>query len=324
MRKRIVKNIFYSIIFSLCWPIVVTAQVNQAVTYFLNRGRLGDKIIYYTTAKWISHKFNIPLFIKPFQYSSMLRFGVEEKKYSKGIARQFKKVIPVCREQDVIRYKKANVLFESKGVYFRTPRCAGLEQTIGYMLQDQYFAAELRNMLQPVVPLPQITLPEDKVAVAVHIRKGGEGFDLPLNSIQYYTKLSKFADERWPLKFPPEQYYVDQIKRISTLLDDAPLFMYIFTDDRNPGKLINRIKREVGKDNITFACRSSGNMHNRYVIEDFYNMSCFDCLIRSGSHFAVAAQLLGNHKIIIYPKHWKWIGRKLIIDEISIVDNRAS
>ncbi len=318
-----VKKIFYSIFFSLCWSIVFTAEVNQAVTYFLNKGRLGDKIIYYVTAKWISYKFNIPLLIKPFQYSSMLRFGIEEKKYSKRIARQFKKVIPISREQDIIKYKKANVLFEGKGEYFRTHGCAGLEQTIEYMLKDQSFATELRNMLQPVVPLPQITLPEDKVTVAVHIRKGG-GFDLPLNSIQYYhSRLSKFADERWPLKFPPEQYYVDQIKRISTLLGDAPLFMYIFTDDRSPVELINRIKREVGKDNITFACRSSGNMHNRHVIEDFYNMSRFDCLIRSGSHFAIAAQLLGSHKIIIYPKHWRWMNKKLIIDEVTIIDNRT-
>ncbi len=36
-----------------------------------------------------------------------------------------------------------------------------------------------------------------------------------------------------------------------------------------------------------------------------------------------AAQLLGNHKVIIYPKHWKWVGKKLIIDEVTIIDNRA-
>jgi len=51
-------------------------------------------------------------------------------------------------------------------------------------------------------------------------------------------------------------------------------------------------------------------MYNLNVVEDFYNMSCFDCLIRPASHFFLAAQLLGNHKIIIYPKHWKWVGKK--------------
>ncbi len=320
------KKIFYSIFFSLCWPIVVTAQANQAITYFWGKGRFGDKIIYYVTAKWISYKFNIPLLLKPFQYSSMLRLGREEEKYSKGIAGQFKQIVPVGSEQGIIEYEKENVIFESKGIFFRPIGCTGLEQTIEYMLKDQSFADELRNMLQPVVPLPQISLPQDKVTVAVHIRKGG-GFDRPLNSIQYYHSnivSNKFyADQRWPLKFPPEQYHVDQIKRISTLFDDAPLFVYIFTDDRNPSRLVNGIKKAVNKSNITFSCRNRGNTHNTHVIEDFYNMARFDCLIRSGSHFAIAAQLLGNHKVIIYPKHSKWVGRKLIIDEVSVIDNRA-
>ena len=54
---------------------------------YFGRGRFGDKIIYYVTAKWISFKFNIPLLFKPFRYSSMLRLGREEKKYSKEIVK---------------------------------------------------------------------------------------------------------------------------------------------------------------------------------------------------------------------------------------------
>ena len=253
----------------------------------------------------------------------MLRFGVEEKKYSKEIAKQFKKVIPIGSEQGIIKHEKDNVIFESRGVRFHISGYPKFRQTIEYMLQDQYFVVEAKNMLQPVVSLPQITLPQDKVTVAVHIRKGG-GFDEPLNSIQYYQSGGKFyADERWPSKFPPEQYYVDQIKRISDLFGDALLFVRIFTDDRNPSRLLSRIKKAVNKNNITFSCRSHDNVHNAHVVEDFYNMARFDCLIRSGSHFAVAAQLLGNHQVIIYPKHLKWVGRKLIVDEVTIVDNRA-
>ncbi len=256
----------------------------------------------------------------------MLRLSKEEQEYSKEVAKQFEKVISVSSEQDILKYKKDNVLFESKGVFFRIKKYPKFKQTIEYMLQDQYFVTELRNMLEPVVPLPQITLPPDKLTVAVHIRKGG-GFDRPLNSTQYYHSNivgNKFyADRRWPSKFPPEQYYVDQIKKVSDLFGDAPLFVYIFTDDRNPSILVNRMQKAVNKNNITFSCRNRGNVHNAHVVEDFYNMSRFDCLIRSGSHFGLAAQLLGNHKVIIYPKHWKWEGRKLIIDEVSIVDNRV-
>ncbi len=323
MKKRIVKNIFYSIIFSLCWPIVVTAQANQAVTYWDKGGRFGDRLIAYAAAKWISYKFNIPLLYKPFHYSFMLQLSRDEKKYSQEIAKQFRKKLEIGSNRDVIKHGKNNVLFIIRGVYFRIAGYRSLEQTIKCMLQDKYFVTELQNMIQPIDPLPQISLPQDKVTVAVHVRKGG-GFDRPLCSIQYYSNSSKFpADKQWPIKFPPEQYYVDQIKRITTLFDDVPLFMYIFTDDPNPLGLVNRIKEAVNKENITFSCRQSGNAHNGHVIEDFYNMSRFDCLIRPGSHFGISAQLLGNHKVIIYPKHWKWEGRKLIIDEVSIIDNRA-
>ena len=326
MKKRNMKKIFYSIIFSLCWSIIVTAQVDQAVTYFWGGGRFGDKIISYTTAKWISYKFNIPLLLKPFKYSSMLRLGREEKKYAKETVKQFEKVMPIECGQDIIAHAKDNVIFESRGGHFYINGSSCIGQIVAYMLQDQHFMTELKHMLHPVVPLPQITLPSDKVTVAVHIRKGG-GFDQSLSSIQYFSSnmISRkfYADRRWPQKFPPEQYYVDQVKRISTLFDDAPLFIYIFTDDRNPLGLVDRIKKAVNKSNITFSCRGRGNAHNAHVVEDFYNMARFDCLIRSGSNFPVAAQLLGNHKVVIYPKHLKWVGRKLIIDEVSIIDNRA-
>ncbi len=323
MKKRIVKNIFYSIIFSLCWSIVVTAQANQAVTYFGRYGRFGDGVLYYTVIKFISYKYNMPLFLKPFKYSSMLRLGREEKKYSREIEEQFKGgIIPFSKEEDIIVHAKDNVIFANRN--FRIDGCSNLIQTIEHMLQDQCFMSELKSMLKPVVPLPKIALPQDKITVAVHIRKGG-GFDPPLGSIQYYNMANKklYADKRWPSKFPPEQYYVDQIKKMLMLFDDEPLFLYIFTDDRNPSRLVARIKKAVNKNNITFSCRSRGNAHNAHVVEDFYNMSRFDCLIRSNSHFGIAAQLLGNHKIIIYPKHFKWVGRKLIVDEVTIVDNRV-
>ena len=332
------KRLIYSILFSLCFPIVVIAQVNQAVTYWWCGGRFGDKIIYYTFAKWISYKFNIPLLFKPFQYSSMLRLGREEKKFSEEAEEFEEGVVPIKGEQDIIGHEQENVIFEEgEGGFFHIGGRFEVERIIEYILQDQYFMTELKNMLQPVVPLPTIMLPQNKITVAVHIRKGG-GFDQQLGSIQHYpinivspshyypvdiVNDRFYADRRWPRKFPPEQYYVDQIKKISTLLDDVPLFMHIFTDDRNPSRLVNRIKKAVNKTNITFSCRHKGNVHNVHVVEDFYNMACFDCLIRSGSNFGLAAQLLGNHKIIIYPKHWKWEGRKLIIDEISVVDNRV-
>jgi hypothetical protein len=42
------------------------------ITYELSGGRLGDNIIAYLHAKWLSHVHGIALLYKPFQYSSDL------------------------------------------------------------------------------------------------------------------------------------------------------------------------------------------------------------------------------------------------------------
>lgn len=321
MKDKKIKNIVLGIALSLYFSISVTIPVKQAVTYFWGGGRFGDKIISYTTAKLVSDKHNIPLLLKPFNYSEMLRLGKEERKLSKDIIKQFKKgILPVKNEKDIIAHKKDNVIFETRGTRFVINGSASVEKMVEHISQNKKLMKTIKYMLQPVVPLPEIELPEDKITVAVHIRKGG-GYDPALHSLQFYSRRELYADKRWPLKFPPEQYYVDQIKRISSLLNDQPLFLYIFTDDRNPPKLVERIKKAVNKDNITFSCRGKGNAHDAHVIEDFYNISRFDCFIRSGSHFGVASQLLGNHKIVIYPKNFKWEDKKLIIDKVAIIDN---
>ncbi|MGB8367538.1 MAG: hypothetical protein WCD44_04225, partial [Candidatus Babeliales bacterium] len=114
--KKISKIIFWSIIFCLYGFQTLFAPINQAVTYFWGGGRFGDKIISYTTAKWISYKFGIPLLLKPFKHSDMLRLGKEENKFSKEIIKQFSgNVIPIASEQDIqdVIEQKENAIFES-------------------------------------------------------------------------------------------------------------------------------------------------------------------------------------------------------------------
>ncbi len=199
------KGLLYCILFSLYWSIFVTAQTNQAIINYWAGGRFGDRIVSYVIAKWVSLKFNIPFLLNPFQYSSMLRFGREEKKYSDKwmvfkfdipllfdpkhaiIPKRFEGIIRTENEQGIFEHEQENVIFEINGVQFHIDGCPGIEETIKYIFQDQYFVAEIKKMLHPAVPLPEITLPQDKITVAVHVRKGG-GYDPPLSSIQYYTK----------------------------------------------------------------------------------------------------------------------------------------
>ncbi len=214
------------------------------------------------------------------------------------------------------------------------------------MLEDHNFANELKKALEPVDPslLNYNCVPKNKITVAVHIRKG-TGFDPELGSMQCYDsskwdvkyKYFKFAPEisehipmidrkkqcpwsyadgKWPDKFPPEQYYVDQIKKLSSILHDTSFYVHVFTDDKDKQALVSRIKESVAKSNIEFAY-SGDNMR---ALHDLYAMTKCDCLIRSGSGFGYLAQLLGEHKIIMYPIHLTWHDRKyLVVDNVGVI-----
>lgn len=226
-----------------------------------------------------------------------------------------------------------------------------------YELSVNYpvFGAELKKMLQPITPFHHAVLPKDAVTVAVHIRKGG-GFhaDPVMIAEQYFsdysdkvaykkihvsqennhllddalTNIPTFdydlksrgaADEIYADKFPPEQYYVDQIRNLSAFFDDAAMYVYIFTDDQDPHGLMERIKQNVGKHNVTYATRTTKNSHDSNVLYDWFFIADFDCLIRSGSLFPYTAQLVGNHKVVIYPLHLKWINdRILLVDKVGV------
>ena len=124
-----------------------------------------------------------------------------------------------------------------------------------------------------------------------------------------------WMDKVRPGKFPPDQYYLDQIKQLSNVLDDPPLYIHIFTDYESPYELVKKYDEYLKMNNIEFGYTPKGESG---VVIDLFNMIRFDCFIASLSTFAFAAQLLGEHKIIINPSHLTWQGKKLIVDEVKI------
>ncbi|MFH1831566.1 MAG: hypothetical protein ABH827_02070 [bacterium] len=133
-------------------------------------------------------------------------------------------------------------------------------------------------------------------------------------------KLKAAVDKLFPTKLPPNQYYIDQIIKLSEHLNNAPLYVYFFTDDQNPAQLVEQFKKKVNKPNIIWEYRTEKNAHDLNVIDDFYVMSKFDCLIRSTSYLSLGSAILGSHKISISPANATWIGKKtLLVDKINWV-----
>jgi hypothetical protein len=324
-----------------CLLTVNSVRPQGAVTYLDKAhwgGRLGDMLMMYIKAKWVAFEYKLPLLYKPFDYSDQLAMHVREQHYADHITSGDKKQLITCYDRsDIIQHQTLCKDFTLYQVhyYFHPPEWGHYQAKYDSqeimawagVLTNTAFRNELKKNIAPRNPIQLQNLPTDKITVAVHIRNGG-GFDDPILSRQLYTfedlnpqepKVGgTFADRYWPFKFPPLQYYIDQIKRLSELCHDAPMYLYIYTDHNNPVFVMNIIKAVVDKPNIIFVCREHDNHHAKNVLEDIFAMAQYDCLIRSGSNYPQISQMIGNHKVVIWPKACKWIGNTLVIDDVGV------
>ena len=294
---------------------------NCSVTFAVGSGsRFGDCLVTYIKAKWIAHYYNIPFFFQPFAYSNRLAAHSLEK-WASFNKKQKKKLDFYT---DVSSQKQPTAFI----VHLHT-KMKDID-VFERIVHDKSFGAEVKKMLAPVVPINWLKLPSDKITVAVHIRKGSGG-DMPLYSQQEYEghqgsviyteKLlyrKAYSDKKWPIKFPPNQFYIDQIKKLAELCDYKPMYVYIFTDYAYPEVLLKKISDGVGLPTIEYDSHAK-HTYSTTFIDDFYTMARFDCLIRPGSGFSRACQLYGDHWISMYPTKATWKENRLIIDTVEIV-----
>ena len=299
-------------------------------------GRLGDKLMMYVKAKWVAHHFNMPFYYKPFPYSDLFAMHDIDTRYSPSVARQYPikqtfRALDSAIEQNI--FPNGSTLYTIH-YFFHIPQWGSIQTTYDSqeimcwpeIINNQAFRDELRKTIKSRKPLNLVDTPKNKISVALHVRKGG-GFDHPLLSTQLYDVDNlnpcevmppvTYADKYWPLKFIPDQYYIDQLIRLSEMHDDAPMHVHIFTDDTNPGAILERYKSYIQKQNITFSCRTNDNHHTQNLLEDIFSMVQFDCMIRNGSNYPQIAQLLGNHEVVIYPLSCKWVGNTMIVDKVG-------
>lgn len=300
-------------------------------------GRLGDHIMMYVKAKWVAFQYNLPFFYKPFLYSDQFMMHVAEKHLTSQIKREYRVIGPyqnISGSLDQYISRESGSLYTIH-YYFNLPQWGVYQESYDSqeimawpkVFNNTLFLEELKKTIKPRFNINIFSPPKEAISVAVHIRKGG-GFDHPLLSHQLYDIQNlnikeeippgTYADKYWPLKFPPTQYYVDQIVRVSEMYKDAPLYVHIYTDDENPLAIMQEIEKAVNKKNITFDCRKKDNHRENNLLEDMFSMAQYDCLIRGGSNFPQISQLIGNHCIVIYPKSLQWIGNTMIIDKVGI------
>jgi hypothetical protein len=326
------KRIITAILFVLCiQPLFLHSH---ALSYKLNGGRLGDHIYSFCLAKWLAYKHGIDFYYVPFESSDVFSIKKYEKLLTKKRKKKFKKIIRIRTEEDLVYQLKTvreNTLFL---VEFLAKICArqGIKKTdplmkgtvaanwlFLFMKQNPQFEAAIKRDLKLQQNFHDIDAPREMITIAVHVRKGG-GFDAPLISCQYIDQEfvdvglqqrdnshNDQADRKHPLKFPPEQYYVEQLIKIADMLNDRPIWVCIFTDDQDPEGLVKRFEQRINRSNVKLVAAHNGhNIFQKNMLEDVYQMACFDCLVKPASHFSWIAQLIGRHRMIVYPQWVEW------------------
>lgn len=296
----------------------------SALTFEPGQDRFGDQAMTYIRAKKLSQKYGLPFFVPRFMYSDQLALSTHEYMYHQKEDLLFSHQAVLKKAPQSLRYK-LNTLFIVP-FDIEVPEWRSFDDMYYECINDQQFIHELKQMIKPIEPIETIHFPENIYAtIAVHVRKGG-GFDPPLLTEtdtlhKNYSKI--YADKIWPTKFPPDEFYIEQIRYISSLLSDRPLYVHIFTDDKNPQSITEKYKSVLNKKNIIYGCRNENNQFDMHVIEDLIHMAQFDYLIRPQSSYSRVAQLIGDHRLILSPAHAYWKRGKLIIDKISKVGPHA-
>jgi hypothetical protein len=335
-------NLNYILFLSI--PFSVYA-IPSAVTYtFDGAGRFGDCVLLYCKAKYFAVKCNMVLLYKPFSFSNELALHMHETYWTQDLENKFRYKKRVMSAQDIDPNESDTLYVVDLFTSFTdvAPRITHkqlepvdhwinlfADEVYQMMQQDIAYKSIIKDMLKPIRTLALPDFPKCYISVAVHIRTG-TGYDGNLWSKQLYSGFKRttqkivpvtywIADCACPLRFPPIQYYIDQINNLSDLVNGYPLYVQVFTDDEYPEKIINAIKKNCSGA-LAITLGTSGIWQNR-TVDDIYAMSMFDCLIKPCSFFSGISQLVGNHKLIIRPDDYCFDDQALYITDMMFILN---
>lgn len=288
MKKNSTKIFLMIVYISILYlPATIKSQESRSIiTFECNGGRLGDDLLSFCKAYWLAFQYDMQLFVPPFHYSHEFFVHEQFPLYTPNLQKQYEVIILKNPADQIIDLQK-------KKLYITEWKT---KVTINW--QDEAFVRQLKKIFTPKKEILYFELPENQKTVALHIRTGGV-FD-----------FDQKVKHKFPIKFPPIHFYINQLKRLLRMYPDEKFYVHIFTDDEYPKRLVSMIQRAVKSDRITYNCRKKNNHHNLNVLEDLFNMMKFEMLIRPISGLSAFAQRLGQATMIITPKNFSYIGSK--------------
>lgn len=267
-----------------------------AVTQELAYGRLGDQLMSYFHARWLAREYGLTYLYTPFKQADLFRLSEMDPHCSSF---RFDHHITFSSKQQMDRTFSSTLI---RVPYFPEATFEHPEGPFSLFRADwenPAFRHEVLECLTPKNPVDTLKLPSGYLTVAVHVRRNDNLQDM----------------QRFPLKMPPEHYFIEQIQRVASLFKDRQLYVYIFSDLDDPQEIVARYAGAIQNPNITFATRGKNETSN--LLKDFYSLGKFDCLIGCVSNFSLMASVLGDYVFMVTPSHF--VGRypNAVIDQVE-------
>lgn len=285
---------------------------SDAVRIKYSPGRMGDCLLAYLKAKWVSHQHNIPLIFEPFKGSENFSLHKKEKyHFDKSSAVQKFKHCKTYSNKKPISQGKENNLYEvnyypeDPSEYSHFPK--NWEVSVNW--DDPEFQNIIQENLKPTSDVKLVQMPPHDASIALHVRRG-KGFDADAFSYLF------------PNKLPPMAYYHEALTKVCQEYQNErkkELYIHLFTDHPNPEELskeFSSIMEKFPDLKINLSYRKDAGM-----LDDLFSMSKFDALIRSTSNFSLISGVLGRPEKEFFPSAFQHNSEsgKLTITEMKAV-----
>lgn len=280
-----------------------------SISYELSCGRMGDNLVAYLHAKWISYRYGQELLYRPFKNSDKfmlhnLEIPLDEHAYRSRAAMITKDNYRTVNLSDTGLYTIpyfSDFDHEYPGRYFAS------DSPLAIDWNDEGFRKIVSEYIAPIEPLKNMIFPpEPCISVAMHVRRGGL-FD-PVPTLK--------SDQ---LKFPPNSFFSEQLKFVCKKYPNKFIYAFIFTDDLNPHIIADEISRAMVGYNVVIDYRPTNTSDTAFVLEDFFSIPLFDVLIRPCSNFSYVAGKLGDFLLEISPAKYCVIGDEVQITRVEVV-----
>jgi hypothetical protein len=281
-----------------------TFEIPSRITYETNGYDLGDNLMSYIRGKWLSMHYNIPLLYKPFPFANQFLLHAEEKKrFNSTFLTKFESIHPISNEFELCFEDPANILYVLPS--YVEPELFEMENETPFLELDweaKNFRKLIKKLLKPANSIEAVVIPRQRISIAVYMP-------------QYTGKESGSTPPA--LQYPPDSYYIEQINKLSELFYHRPLFVYLFTENRNSAEMIKKFQNEVTGHNVMFGCNKSTKMTRNSYVENYINMGKFDCLIRPTNNLGFLLEQMNDYLITVKPIHHTLIENEMYIDEVQ-------